>query len=539
MTLMPSSSGGALGGGGRNWGDPSGIARYYRTIRSHLRLIVACLILTLAAAVAYVKLTPPTYTAQAQMVVNPAASQDTFLFSLPVLHSSGVPTQDVLTAASLLHTPAIAQATVRALHLHTSATALLAKVSVVPFSQSNIVTVEATSSSPTEAAQIANTYAAQAVAVRTRALHHAIAGIVPSLQTTVARLPAAQQNGAGTLGDQLNQLEQLESAPDPTVAVSSQATLPTSPTSPKTTLSIAAGLLVGLLIGVGAAFGIDALDPRVRREEQLREQFPSVPVLARVPQRPGTVKPGPLTPRDLPAPALEQYRTLRATLTARRAQVPVAYLLTGTSPSEGKTTSALNLAAVLAQSGADVILIEADLRRPTISRALGLQRFASTEQVLSGETHLVAALEDVRIGTTRFRLLAARGHRVEIADRLSPTSASRLVESAKELADVVIIDSPPLTAVIDALPFAQAVDEVVLAVRVGYTRLSKVSEATELLDRQGTHPTGIILIGVRQPTEFGYGYHLTTETPGWQEDADSPAEDFVPLQMGRSRTPRP
>jgi succinoglycan biosynthesis transport protein ExoP len=523
------------GGGNLRRGEPSPIGRYYKTVRSHLILIAVCTVLTVAAAVAYVAVAPRSYTAESQVVVNPAVSTDTVLFALPVLHSSGDPTQDVLTAASLLHTPQIAQATITTLHLGLSPQALLARTTIVPEDESNILSISATAPNAAQAQRLASAFAREAIVVRTSTLHQAIAAELPTLRASAAQTPLAERDGTGSVGSEISELEQLAAGPDPTVSLNALATLPGSPTSPKTKLSLAIGVVVGLLLGIAAAFALDAFDPRIRREEQVREIFPGISVLARVPRRDGAVRVGPLMPLDLPARAVEQYRTLRATLGPREPGESRAYLVTGTGPSEGKTTSAINLAVALAQSGAEVILIDADLRRPTIATSFGLQRFRSTEQVLNGDVNVHDALQKVKVGPARFNVLAAHGRNAELADRLSPAGAERLVKAAQELADVVVIDSPPLTAVVDALPFAEVVDSVVLAVRMEQTKLSKLVEAVELLSYQGVRPSGFILIGVRESEDSGYGYAAPQEDGVWPGDVSPPPETSVLLGRRPSR----
>jgi polysaccharide biosynthesis transport protein len=533
MAYMPGSID-ARGSTRRPERRSTSIARYYQTIRSHLLLIAACTIVTLGAAVAYVKLASKSYTATASMVVNPAAASNTVLFSLPVLHTSGDPTTDVLTAASVIHTQQIAQATVTALHLKMSAATLLGNVSVVPEDQSNVLAITAKSSGPTRARRIANTYAQEAVAVRTANLHQAIESQLPSIRASAAGVPSATANAAGGIGQILSQYEQLLSGPDPTISVSAQATQPLAASSPKTKLSIAIGLVIGLLIGIGAAFALDALDPRLKREEQLAEAFPNVPVLARVPKRKGRSRPGPLKPAELPAVALEEYRTLRATIAARSSREPQALLITGTGPSEGKSTSAINLAAVLAHGGDSVILIDADLRRPSIAASFGLHEFYGTEDVLRGETSLLDALQTVTVGSATINVLAAHGNSLKDVDRLSPAAARRLVEAAKVHADMVVIDSPPLTAVIDALPFAQVVDSVLFAVRMDHTRLAKLSQAAALLENQDAEPTGVILIGVQRGDDYGYGYDLAGNSAKRRNGSSDP--EVTSLRLGRGET---
>ena len=521
-----------------SWGErprePSPFRRYYLTIRHHIGLIIACTAVTLLVAVVYVEVAPKTYTAEAQLLINPASQQNTVLFNLPVLHASGNPTTDVLTAASLVTTPQVADAVIRDLHLKTTPSALLGEVQVTPLAQANIISVQAKSSSAAQAQRIANAFVTEVIAVRTAGLHAALALLIPGLQSKVAALPPAERGGVGTLGDELSQLQQLQQGNDPTLAVAARATLPAGPSSPRKSLALVAGLLAGLLIGVGAAFGFDALDPRVQREEQVREVSRGVPIVARVPRIDKRSRSRPLLPTELSPSAMEQYRMLRAALSVRTTGSSQAYLVAGSSPSEGKTTSALSLATVLARGGDGVILIEADLRRPSLASTLSIGEFVGTEEVLAGDVSLDAALQNVRFGGASFRLLAA--HPTDSsAELLAYDTAQRLVDDAKRVAEFVVIDSPPLTSVIDALPLAIIADDLVVVSRVGHSRVNRLSELFELLARHDRPATGVVLIGSDPRTADSYSYYAAEP----REPAPAPERPALALSRhARGRSSR-
>jgi Mrp family chromosome partitioning ATPase/capsular polysaccharide biosynthesis protein len=508
----------------RSSSEEQTLARYWIVLRERAWIIVACTVLVLAAAIAYVGLAPRTYQAQAEMEVQAAGSGDPVLAALPVLHQTGAPTEDVLTAASLVTTQPVAESVVRALHLKMSPGTALADVQASPIGQAGLVAVQATASSPQLAQRLANGFVDQAIALSTARLHAAIARALPTLQSQLAAVPRAQRYGPGSLGAQLDELQQLQSQNDPTLINAAPAGLPTAPSSPRTKLSLIAGLLAGLLVGVGAAFLFHGLDPRLRREEQLRDRF-GMPVLARIPRQPHRrrPRPRPLLPSELSPSAQEGYRTLRTILTARtRSSEPRAVLVTGSAPAEGKSTTAMGLAAALAHGAARVILIEADLRKPTFAASFKLTRFTGIEPVLDGKVQLSKATVAVRIQGASLRVLpahlpAGKGPHLPFA------GVDKLISDAKAMADFVVIDSAPLTAVIDALPFAQAADEVLIVARLGHTRLNKLEELDDLLGENGVTRTGIVLIG-EHPTR-GVQYYYAEEDGSSDEDG-SPDKDL-------------
>ena len=472
-----------------------GILRYYRTLREHVWLIVACAVLAVVIAGIYTQVAAKRYSAEAQMLVSPADAANSALASLPVLHGTSDPTRDTLTAAGLVTNPQVAQAVVRALHLHVSAGDLLSKVTATPIGQSNLLALQATSDSATGAQQLANAFADQVVATRTANMHAALATAIPGLQAQIQAETPAERVANSTLTAQLAELQQLKSSPDPTISISARAGLPLAPYTPKTKLAIVAGLIAGLVLGIGGAFLLDALDPRLRREDQLRHLFNAL-ILAGIPrERPHHRSAGPLLPSDLSFAGHEGYRSLRTFLVARAGNKPQAVLLTGSAPGEGKTTTAIGLATALAQGGASVILIEADLRRPAIGTALQLNVRYGTEHLAQGTVELEQALTPLVVDGAELQVVAVKRPSDHIAERLSFDFSQRLVEHAKELADFVVIDSPPITAVVDALPLAKYVDDVLIVSRLGVSKLAKITELYDMLMNYGAPPLGFVVIG--------------------------------------------
>jgi Mrp family chromosome partitioning ATPase len=480
------------------------IRRYLSTLWEHAWLIALCVVVCVGATALYVASSPRKYRATADMLISPVPANTTTLIGLPVLFSSGDPTRDVLTASSLITTQQVAAVAATKLHSTESPGALLGSVTATPVGQSNLVAVTASASSAKRAEQIANAFPQAVIATRAAALHRAIATDIPGLQAQVARLPRNLRGQPGTVADQLSQLETLANSPDPTMTLASPAVQPTSAYTPKVKLSLAAGLFGGLILGIALAFAYQALDPRLRREEDLRELF-RVPILAQIPRerrRRGSRRP--MLPTELSFGALEGYRTLRTMLVSRARGRSRAYLMTGSSPAEGKTTSAIGLAAALAHGGSRVILLEADLRRPTIAQTLDLYVEYGTEDVIMGRVKLADALTVAEFDGWVLRVLAVRHPGAAHADRLSPSVARRLISDALSQADFVVIDSPPLTDVSDALPLANLADEVLVVARMGVSKMSRLARLHDMLVSQGTTPTGLVLVGESGPRASYY-----------------------------------
>jgi Mrp family chromosome partitioning ATPase len=149
----------------------------------------------------------------------------------------------------------------------------------------------------------------------------------------------------------------------------------------------------------------------------------------------------------------------------------------------------------LVRSGASVTLLECDLRRPTFARALELSDFVSTGQVLAGGAELSASLTPVSVAGCELSLLAARPSATAPAPRLPQARVEEMIAAARESADFVVVDSPPIDAVADALVFARCVDEILLVVRVGRSRLDRLRDAVARIEHSGAAVTGVVMVG--------------------------------------------
>jgi capsular exopolysaccharide synthesis family protein len=486
-----------------------GLKRYLGTIRERWVLVAVSTFVCFAVAVAYVAVATKTYKAEADLLITPVAA-DT-LPSLPLIRQSADPTRDVETAAKLVTNVDVAARVKAQLDLSDSPQDLLKQVTAEPIAQTNIVAVSAERNSKAEARALANAFANQAVAEQTDKLHREIATQFTGLKASL---------GAGTTSDTagtLAELQALSTGPDPSVRVETLADLPQEPASPRPALTIAGGLIAGLVLGIVAAFASQILDPRLRREEQLRRRY-RLPILARIPKE-GSRRDRPLGPRNLSPVAAEAYRTLRATISrggggeTKSAQV---ILVTGPSASEGKSTTAVNLASSLALTGRDVILIEADLRRPSLGSVLDVKpNEGGVVSVLIEHTRLTQALvSSPTYGPNLRVLLADQAGGGWVTDLFSIPAADTMIKEARRLADYVIIDSPPLNEVIDALPLARQADDVLLVARIGQTRLDKLGQLADLLAESGITPIGFAVIGTPRPGRRDYRYYTESHSDG-------------------------
>jgi capsular polysaccharide biosynthesis protein len=329
-------------------------------------LVAAAVLLAVLTVILFVSTAPRVYEAQSDMLVTPVPDDDPMLVGLPLIRSASDPTRDVETAARLVENVEVAAVVKRRLKLEASPEAILDDVSVDPVAQSNVITITASSEKAAGARALANEFARSAIAVRTQRLHAHLDTAIESLRTRIRASERAAVSPPAELTSRLATVETLRSGPDPTLQFETRATLPAAPSSPSVRLALAVAIFCGLLLGVAGVFLWSSLDDHVRNEADV-QTFQELPVLATLPrQSRGFGLPG-ADGAVSPAGAEQAYRMLRLRLLpgdVRGRAKGRAVVITSPAGREGKSTTALNLAASLAAEGSRVIVMEVDLHRP-------------------------------------------------------------------------------------------------------------------------------------------------------------------------------
>ena len=274
--------------------------------------------------------------------------------------------------------------------------------------------------------------------------------------------------------------------------LSTTASAPGSPFEPARRRNLAVALVVGLLLGVGAAFGFEYLDRSVRTPRDLDRAVPGLPVLATVPVL--DRDPADLAMRDHPrSPSAEAYRVLRASLAPVVGDETGHTLgVAGVLPGCGATTTAANLALVAARAGRRVVLIDCDLRQPSLHHRFGLDNEVGLTSVLRGDASLEAAAH--RLTEDPSLVVITSGPvPADPAELLAGTRATSFLTSVAGQADLVLLDLPPVLAAADVFAVAPQLDGALVVVAAGETSDDDLVETVIELDRSGVNIVGAVL----------------------------------------------
>jgi polysaccharide biosynthesis transport protein len=317
------------------------------------------------------------------------------------------------------------------------------------------------------------------------------------------------------------------------------ARVPTAPSEPNLPRNVAFALALGLTTGVGLAFLLEAMDNTVRTPEQA-QAISALPSLGMIPlgsrastefasQRRLSLAASreavELVTQSRPKSQMaESYRSLRTSLLLTSVGGPPRVILvTSALPQEGKTTTSINLAIVLAQKGTRVLLMDSDLRRPSIHKTLGMGPRSGLSNVLTGNIELEQAIIRSTILPNLF-LLPAGTPPPNPAELLASSKMKDVLVQLGEEYDHIVIDTPPTLSVTDAVVISTAADRVVLVIRSGQTTKQALRRARDLLLQVNARVCGVLMnaVDLNSPDYYYYYEYQGKYGNGYYEEPEEP-----------------
>jgi capsular exopolysaccharide synthesis family protein len=489
-------------------------------------LVLACVLIVPGVALALTSTQEKEYSASANLLFRDPVLAQT-LFGADFFAPDFDATRTGETNIDLVSLAAISRRTAERLGGGLSAKDVEKKIEVEPGTDSDVATITATDPEPEQAAEIANTYAQEYIDFRRDADRLKVEEARELVEQQLAALPPeeVEDRRGDALRENAGELRVLEALQTGNAELVQEARTPTQASSPRPKRNVAVGLLLGLVLGAGLAIFLDRVDRRMRSADDVAELL-GLPLLAAIP-RSRALRRG---ERDMP---LERegvaFQMLRTNLHYFNVDRQIrSVMVTSAAAGDGKSTIAWHLATVDAMAGQRVLLLEADLRNPALHEVIGLAPEEGLAEVLAGDLTAEQAVQRV----PAFPETEGADDSGPVVDVIlagwRPPNPAQLLESermrgvlagAEERYDVVVVDTPPMSVVSDAIPLVTRVSGVVVVARLGKSTRNGLTALKDQLVNLGAPTLGVVVNDVvaRGESYDGYGYGIDTKrTRPWQ-----------------------
>lgn len=434
------------------------------------RWLIVCVVALIATliSVAATLLTTPLYQASTRLYVSTSSGT-----SIDESYQGNLLSQQrVLSYTELVQGQTLAQRTIEKLGLDMTAEELSANIRASAKPDTVLINVSVSDQSPIRARDIAN------------ALSDEFVVMVKELESP--------EDGSN---------------PDARVVVEQRASVPVEPVSPKRARNVATGLAVGILVGIGCAFLRDYFDNTVKNRETL-EDITHAGLIGVIPMdKDRRSNPSIVFEHDNSAIA-ESFRKLRTNLQFLAVDNPPRVIMVASSlPSEGKSTTAVNIALALAEAEHNVVLVDGDMRRPMLGTYLNVVGSVGFSTVLSGGATLDEVLQKTHVDG--LSVLTSGPVPPNPSELLGSLAAKKVLSTLRSQFDYVIIDSSPLLAVTDATILAANSDAVLMIARYGQTKREQLTQAVKNLEDVGVQPLGAVFVmtPARGDSSYSYNYY--------------------------------
>lgn len=477
-------------------------------------IVLACVVVAAGVGFGVSVRSESEYTATASLLFRDPGLDKTFFGTFGVSEQQDQ-NRVAATNEALVAQPIVAQLAASALGDGFTKKRIQSSIDVSSDGQSDLVNVAARDHRPRLAAKIANAVVEQFIAYRRSADQAKVAAaqrvVQQQLDDALKSTGAVDSSSLRLLRQRASQLGVLRELQTGGVELAQPAAVPSVRSSPKTKRTTIVAALFGALIGVGMAVVLTSRDRRVLDPEEF-EAIWDTPVLAVLPQSTALSKSG----RDLlPGAEFDAFAMVRSRLRYFNVDRSVRRLVvTSAMMGEGKSTASWHLASAVAASGSSVVLLETDLRRPTLRERRDLGPGPGLSEVLAG----IATLADatVSVGLSRahgddvtFDVIPAGAQPPNPVELLEGSRLETLLDTLADRHDLIIIDTAPILVVPDALPLLQRADGIIVVARANLTTRDAASRLRVEFSELGVHASGLVVngyTGAGGAGQYGYGY---------------------------------
>lgn len=457
------------------------LSDYIAILRKRWISIVAITLAGLVAAGAITFASTPIYQASAQVYVSVRGTSN----SSELFQGSNFIVRQVKSYSSLVSSPRVLQPVIDELDLDTTPEELGERVTAASPLDTVLINITARDEDADLSSQIANATA------------RSLAAQVSEIERLV--LAEGVEGGESTSPVQISTVR--------------ESTPPTEPASPKTTINLALGLLIGLALGVGTAILRSVLDTRVRTEADVNKVTESSVIGTIIydedaPDHPLIVQTNPRSHRA------EAFRRLRTNLQFLNiGDRPQSIVVTSALPGEGKSTTTVNLAISLADAGSRVALIDADLRRPSLAKYMGIEGQVGLTTVLIGRADVADVIQPW--GNGYLHVLPSGQIPPNPSELLGSHAMAALLERLTNEYDVVLVDTAPLLPVTDAAILAKLTGGALVVVGADKLHEHQLAEAIGALKTVDARILGVVLNRLARKQSDSYSYYdYASETDG-------------------------
>lgn len=438
---------------------------YLRVLRRRWPLVVVCLLIAVGIAGGVTSQLTPQYRSTTQVFVSTSASDSSDAYQ-GGLYS----TQRVTSYADLVTGKDLAERVIDELDLDLTAAQLADKVEAEAVPETVLLDISVSDPEPEQAQLLTQTYGEE------------LAALVSELETPPGRTRPVLK---ATIVDSAN--------------------LPLSPETPNVVRNLGLAAVLGLLLGFAVAVMRELLDTSVKTADDVATAA-GTSVMAAIAYDPDTSK-APLVSALRPhEPRVEAFRVLRTNLQFVDVDAESkAYVVTSSVPGEGKSTTAVNIAITMAQTGQNILLVDGDLRRPQVAAMLGLEDSIGVTTALVGRIGLDEAIQHHESG---LHVLTSGVIPPNPAELLQSQAMHDMVEKLRGRYDAIVFDAPPLLPVTDAALLASLTDGALMVVRHSRTTRDQLRGAHERLESVGAHTLGVVfnMVPKGRGGSYGYGY---------------------------------